>query len=148
MAGIVVASSNAVVKTYFTAGGSESNGEDVASSGKYAVNPTVSEEILGCFLCLMAAAGEVGVILNRQVTKRYVPLMQYSAATSVGVTICTSLMSMLIEGTHLTGICNHCIFGWLSHKWVSVVLLFGLVVGVVCIAGFNYAVSVNGLVIQ
>lgn len=37
---------------------------------------------------------------------------------------------------------EHCIFGWMSTEWVYKVLIFGLWIGVFCIAGFNYAVSV------
>ncbi len=36
---------------------------------------------------------------------------------------------------------EHCIFGWMSQKWVVKILLFGLWIGVICIAGFNYAVQ-------
>ncbi len=36
---------------------------------------------------------------------------------------------------------EHCIFGWMSKEWVYKILVFGLWVGVFCIAGFNYAVS-------
>ncbi len=38
---------------------------------------------------------------------------------------------------------DHCIFGWTSEKWALKILLFGLWVGVVCIAGFNYSVRDN-----
>jgi hypothetical protein len=33
------------------------------------------------------------------------------------------------------------IFGWMSQKWLHFFLLFGFVMGVLCIAGYNYAVS-------
>ena len=33
-----------------------------------------------------------------------------------------------------------CLFGWTSPDWVRLILLFGLIIGVVCIAGSNYAV--------
>lgn len=39
--------------------------------------------------------------------------------------------------------CTHdnCVFGWMARKWAMKILLFGLVIGVVCIAGFNYAMQ-------
>jgi hypothetical protein len=38
---------------------------------------------------------------------------------------------------------EHCVFGWMSKEWVWKILVFGLWIGVFCIAGFNYAVSVG-----
>ena len=38
---------------------------------------------------------------------------------------------------------EHCVFGWMSKEWVYKILVFGLWIGVFCIAGFNYAVSDN-----
>lgn len=36
---------------------------------------------------------------------------------------------------------DHCVFGWMSSEWAVKILIFGLWIGVFCIAGFNYAVS-------
>lgn len=36
---------------------------------------------------------------------------------------------------------DNCIFGWMAKKWAAKILLFGLLVGVVCMAGFNYAMQ-------
>ncbi len=41
---------------------------------------------------------------------------------------------------------EHCVFGWMSKEWVYKILVFGLWIGVFCIAGFNYAVSENSCV--
>ncbi len=35
---------------------------------------------------------------------------------------------------------EHSLLGWLSPKWLITILIFGLVIGVCCISGFNYAV--------
>jgi drug/metabolite transporter (DMT)-like permease len=43
-----------------------------------APHPDQTHEVIGIFLCLFAAAGEVLVMVNRMVTKKYVPLMQVS----------------------------------------------------------------------
>lgn len=104
LVGIVVTSSTGYFRADVT--------DDSLEHGKYEVHPTIPEEIFGCILCLLAAAAEVGVIINRAVTKKYVPLMQYSAATSIGVTICVSIMSIALEGSSVVGICNTCVFGW------------------------------------
>jgi drug/metabolite transporter (DMT)-like permease len=109
--GIVVTSSTG----YFRA----SETDDSLERGKYEVHPTIPEEIFGCILCLLAAAAEVGVIVNRAVTKKYVPLMQYSAATSIGVTICVSMMSIVLEGSSVVGICNNCVFGWVRLLYIT-----------------------------
>lgn len=44
---------------------------------------------------------------------------------------------------HYSSAChNHlCLLGWMSHEWVGKIMLFGFVVGCVCITGFNYAVQ-------
>jgi hypothetical protein len=41
---------------------------------------------------------------------------------------------------------DNCLFGWLSGHWVGPLLIFGFVIGVVCVAGFNYAVSLPPIV--
>ena len=102
---------------------------------------SIRDELTGAVLCLLSAACEVVVLVNRQVTKKYVPLMQYSASTSVGVTLICIFASICTEGTKLIGICDKCVFGWVSTDWILTIMLFGLVIGVVCIAGFNYAVQ-------
>lgn len=119
------------------------------------------EQALGIILCLIAAACEVVVLFNRIATQKYVPLMQYTFSTTVVVALGATLASIFLEGTgfiHSAAMvdeygrpipqtieifCTHdnCIFGWMAHKWAAKILLFGLLVGVVCIAGFNYAMQ-------
>lgn len=36
---------------------------------------------------------------------------------------------------------ENCLFGWASHKWLGKILIFAFVVGVICVMGFNYAIS-------
>ena len=45
------------------------------------------------------------------------------------------------QGVGVFCLAENCIFGWMSKKWLITMLLFGLWVGMVCITGFNYAVS-------
>ena len=113
-------------------------------------------QLLGYFFCLMAAVFEVIVLFNRIKTKKYVPLMQYTFATTLIVVFCATIASLVLEGngfiytpevkdgsTAVLLFCtqDNCVFGWLSRRWVWKILVFGLWVGVFCIAGFNYAVS-------
>lgn len=77
------------------------------------------------------------------------------------VASCATLASVFLEGTGLIHsaalvdeygrpipqtvevFCteDNCVFGWMAKKWAEKILLFGLLVGVVCIAGFNYAMQ-------
>lgn len=90
-------------------------------------------------------------------------------ATTVVVAILATVASLLLEGdqgiipiptnqyapivngtfvssnhhSHIEVFClqEYCVFGWMSREWVGPILLFGLWIGVVCIAGFNYAMQ-------
>jgi len=113
-------------------------------------NAANGKEWLGLLLCFISAACEVLVLFNRIKTKRFVPLLQYTAATSVVVTLISSLSFLLLESdvdSSWSGsiFCHgldsdHCIIGWTSHKWIRKVFLFGFIIGVICFTGFNYAV--------
>jgi drug/metabolite transporter (DMT)-like permease len=114
-------------------------------------------QLFGYFLCLLSSSSEVIVIWNRITTRKYVPLMQYTFVTTVIVAIVSILASILLErkgflylplvddplhpSVEVFCFGDHCIFGWLSKRWIWKILMFGFWVGVFCIAGFNYAVS-------
>lgn len=103
-------------------------------------------QMVGYFFCLLAAAGEVVTIMNRLKTRKYVPLMQYTLSTSIFVMIMASVLSVVLEGATLFEdgqLCfsDACVLGWISPTWWFKVLMFGLVIGAVCITGFNYSVS-------
>jgi hypothetical protein len=36
---------------------------------------------------------------------------------------------------------ENCVFGWMNRHWIAMMLIFGLTVGVICIAGFTYALQ-------
>ena len=36
---------------------------------------------------------------------------------------------------------SNCVFGWISYEWWWKMLLFGLLIGLVCMTGFNYAIQ-------
>ena len=99
-------------------------------------------ELYGDVFCLLSSVAEVVVILNRKKTK--VPLFQYSAATTAVVAILSSIVSSIIESDGINSyFCleNTCVFGWLNDQWVIPMLIFGFVVGLICITGFNYAMQ-------
>lgn len=99
-------------------------------------------EAMGILLCFAAAACEVAVLFNRIETKKHVPLFQYTAATTVIVMSCATIMSMILEGATIFCLSGtHCVWGWSSRHWVLTMLLFGFVVGLFCILGFNYALQ-------
>lgn len=112
-------------------------------------------QILGFFLCFLSAAGEVVVIFNRIKTRKYVPLMQYTTATSLVVAICAAVLSIFLEDSRMMSgswsdvgswkLCyeQDCMFGWTAKEWIMPILFFGIWVGAVCITGFNYAVRRN-----
>jgi drug/metabolite transporter (DMT)-like permease len=103
------------------------------------------DRMYGDGLCLISAVCETLVIVNRQKTRAYIPLMQYTAVTTVIVVFITSILWILlnsINGRRPQFFCleSTCYFGWLSNFWIGKIVFFGLLIGVVCIAGFNYAV--------
>jgi drug/metabolite transporter (DMT)-like permease len=115
-------------------------------------------QLMGYLLCLGAAGCDVAILFNRIKTQKYVPLFQYTFATTVTVATMATLASLLLERegliyaplvtdgtTHVEVFClaQNCVFGWFSHKWFLTILFFGIWIGVFCIAGFNYAVSVS-----
>ena len=109
-------------------------------------------QLLGFFLCFLSAAGEVVVIFNRIKTRKYVPLMQYTTATSLVVAISATVLSLFLENAKMMHgawddvtswkLCfeQDCMFGWTAKEWILPILFFGIWVGAVCITGFNYAV--------
>jgi len=109
------------------------------------------KEWLGLLLCFVSAACEVLVVFNRLKTKRFVPLMQYTAATTVVVALISSLSFLVLESDADSSwagsiFCrglesDHCIIGWTSYKWIRKVFLFGFIIGVICFTGFNYALQ-------
>jgi drug/metabolite transporter (DMT)-like permease len=108
------------------------------------------DRMYGDGLCLLSAVCETLVIVNRQKTRAYVPLMQYTTITTVIVVFITSILWILlnlVDSRRPQIFCleSDCYFGWLSNFWVGKIIFFGLLIGVVCIAGFNYAVRTDGI---
>eukprot|EP01031_Cornospumella_fuschlensis_P031212 gene31212-37721_t len=103
-------------------------------------------QLFGLFLCLLAAGGEVVVIMNRIQTRPYVPLFQYTTSTCLVVTITATLLAVVLEDAVCPLQTDGCfsergLLGWAAPAWRLRMLLFGLWVGTVCISGFNYAMQ-------
>ena len=103
---------------------------------------SLPKELFGDFLCVCASVFEVVVILNRHKIKPFVPLMQYTAITTIFVALMTTVMAVIAyDGVDVLCTRDECIFGWFSERWALIMLVFGFIVGVVCIAGFNFAMT-------
>jgi drug/metabolite transporter (DMT)-like permease len=140
--GVMIAVGGIIVATML----SSSNSNDIG------LKPTMT--IFGDSLCLLSAVCETLVILNRQKTLQHVPLMQYTTATTLVVTVLSSIFFFIASSITSIGsgnemkfqiFCfeNTCLLGWFSTFWVLKMLAFGLLVGVFCIGGFNYAVRLS-----
>ena len=74
-------------------------------------------------------------------------ISQYTAITTAMVGVIACFYSMIFEGSTLlpanevSGSVTSCLLGWTGSAWLLKMVVFGLVNGVVCQAGFNYAVS-------
>lgn len=127
------------------AGGKELREEFFGSNQNH---QTHKYELVGDLLCLTSAAFQVSVIMNRKYIGKRVPLMMYTFITTCMVTLSTSLTSYAIGDWHLDFqakwyglfcLKESCLFGWMSPDWIGPMLMFGVVVGVLCIGAFNYA---------
>lgn len=106
------------------------------------VEPTGMEAFGDC-ICLLAAAAEVVVLVNRSKTKEYVPTFQYTFLTTCIVAFTTTVLAAIFCATphHIFSTDEGGIFGWLAPKWFYTMFIFGFVVGVVCVSGFNFAMN-------
>jgi hypothetical protein len=69
---------------------------------------------------------------------------QYTAITTFIVTFIASFYSLLMEHTslHLShSSVSSSMFGWIDPFWRIKLILFGFLNGVICQAGFNFAVG-------
>jgi len=116
--------------------------QSASDGGQQAVAVGGFKEAIGILLCFIAAACEVAVLFNRIETKKHVPLFQYTAATTVVVMLSATIMAIILEDAAILCLSGtHCIWGWSSKQWLLTMLLFGFVVGLFCILGFNYALQ-------
>jgi drug/metabolite transporter (DMT)-like permease len=123
--------------------GSASNTSAGGHRDEHAASSPVLE-LCGMLLCLAAATADCFVIINRKMIKKYVPLMQYTCVTALFVLVACAIFSVLFEGTDVFCVSrDDCLFGWAGSRWVKPMATFGFVNGVVCQAGFNFAVSID-----
>ena len=95
-------------------------------------------EFLGLFLCVLGSVFEVFVLVNREVIGKLIPTMLYSLLTTIGVVIVSSIILVFFHSTPLD-FTDHGLFGWCTARWAEKMFFFGFVVGVICVAGFNFA---------
>jgi len=108
---------------------------DVTDGGS---NREYEMEAFGDCLCFVGAVSEVVVIVTRSHTGKFVPLMQYTAFTTSIVALCGSLICGVFVGVPVD-FSEFGLFGWLRLEWIGKMFIFAFVVGVLCVAGFNYA---------
>jgi drug/metabolite transporter (DMT)-like permease len=136
--GVLLAFSGIMVMALDKVGSSGVNHRDVHASS----SPML--ELCGMFLCLAAATADCFVMINRKMIKKYVPLMQYTCVTALFVLVACAIFSMLFEDTEVFCVGrNDCLFGWAGSRWIQPMATFGFVNGVVCQAGFNFAVRID-----
>jgi len=100
-----------------------------------------NSEIIGDSLCTCAAMAEVLVILNRHQTKRFVPLWEYTTITTVVVIVVSSVCAVVIDDARVFCLDDDCLFGWISHRWIKLIVAFGAIVGLICMPALNYAIQ-------
>ena len=66
--------------------------------------------------------------------------------TTMGIIATSSICALLFENVGIfyepqRDNYNSALIGWTDAEWIDVILLFGFVVGVLCISGFNYAME-------
>lgn len=108
----------------------------------------VPSTLFGDSLCLISAFTDMLLVLIRTKTTSIMTTMQYTGYTSIGIVVVATIVSVLFEKSTITHapvrvLCldDDCIFGWMNQHWIALMLVFGLTVGVICIAGFNYVVK-------
>ena len=115
-------------------GGSSSNttGFSVKEEGK---------EPLGDAMNIAASALMAMDIVLMAHARSIVPLYTYTTALTACVVALSITVSLLFEDASLLRIDRTGVFGWAAPDVVGLMLLFGLVVGMVGIVGFNFAVK-------
>ena len=99
-------------------------------------------QFLGDVLCIASGAFIAMNVLTAAPTRKVVPLFGYSFWTSLMVLFNLLIMTLALEGSTF-GMDPHTgVMGWLtSTEMIIRVILFGFIVGMVGILGFNYSVS-------
>lgn len=97
-------------------------------------------DIFGDFLCVGSALGQTAVLINRAKIINHVPTMAYTFSTTLVVAFTSSIISVICLGVSF-GAEDHGLFGWVSPYWIGKMFIFSFVVGVMCVAGYNYAMK-------
>ena len=98
-------------------------------------------EWFGLLLCICSAIAEVLILVCRGVVGTNVPTMLYTFCTTVEVAVISAVMCLATGQASDMGFGDTGLLGWLTAKWAAKMFLFGFVVGVICVAGFNFAMT-------
>jgi drug/metabolite transporter (DMT)-like permease len=99
-------------------------------------------QFIGDALCVLGSIFIAYNVLEGSPCRKAVPLFAYTTITSVGCWIFLLVATVSLEGTTLSMHPVDGAFGWLADTEMTVrIILFGFLVGMVGISGFNFAVA-------
>lgn len=106
------------------------------------VSEPTGREVIGDLICLVSACAEVLVIVTRHHTRELLAPLQYTLWTTCIVATVTTFLAAACSASPTSVVFSTQeggLLGWLAPKWLTTMLVFGLIVGVVCVSGFNFA---------
>jgi drug/metabolite transporter (DMT)-like permease len=99
-------------------------------------------QFIGDALCVLGSLFIAYNVLESNPCRKAVPLFAYTTITSIGCWIFLLVATVSLEGTTLSMHPVDGAFGWLADTEMTVrIILFGFLVGMVGISGFNFAVA-------
>lgn len=116
-------------------GGSSSSSSDQGSSTKES-----GKEFLGDAMNMVGSALVAINIIFAQHVRKTLPVFTYSTINTINVTLWLSFGTLVIERVSFSNDMDG-LFGWTRPELVGIMMLFGFVVGILGLIGFNVAVK-------
>ena len=143
----LIAQENTIKSTFNGTDSLLANSTDVTLSKSHSIFPvdnlSPSElQLLGDFICIFSSIFIALDVVTSAPTRKVVPLFSFSLCTSLMTFIQLFVLTILLEGSTLDMHPVTGVFGWVASTEMLVrVFLFGFLVGMVGILGFNYSVG-------
>lgn len=99
-----------------------------------------SEMLIGDALSLCCAVSMVGETLLSSKIREKVPLFCFSWMSNAVALLVMACASLMLEDSMLSDATPDGVFGWVNPRFVGILLVFGFIVGMVGILGFNIAI--------
>jgi drug/metabolite transporter (DMT)-like permease len=96
---------------------------------------------IGDMMCLSLSVILCLEIFLSATARKEMPLFLYTATSTVCCLFLLCFLTIAFEGATLDADPIHGLFGWLDTRWVLMMLIFGFLVGLVGILGFNIAIA-------